>query len=242
MDWFFKSEDQEHGPLSDSEFYELVSRGRIAPETLVRHEGMGEWTAYRNAPKSDSSGSASAPMEPSPRGSLLDPLEAPQPTPGADRGTVRRARPGAGELRYGGFLARVVGKVIDGVIMSFALAFVGFIVGMFVGAGMMSGDQALQEQAVATILIWYLVCMAVPIVYNGVFISRYGATPGKIAMGLKVVDSEGRDVTPGQAWGRALAEILTQMTVFIGYIIALFDKQKRTIHDHVSNTRVVRSV
>ena len=239
MEWYFKIDGDERGPLDDSELQELVSRGRITPDTLVKNEAMREWAPYRSAPR-QSRGSLQPEPTAATAGGLLDPLE-PLAPKGTGTGTVRKGRPGAGELRYGTFGARVFGKLIDVALLLVAMTFIGFIVGMFVGAGLASEYRDLQNQALGTIALWYGVSFAIPIIYNGLFVAMYEATPGKMAMGLKIVDSEGRAVTAGQAWGRAIAELLSQMTLYIGYVIAAFDKEKRTIHDHVCNTRVVRS-
>ena len=89
------------------------------------------------------------------------------------------------------------------------------------------------------VLMWYLIALFAPIIYNAVFVARYGASLGKMAMGLKVVRPDGHTVSTGQAWGRALADVLSQMTMCIGYLLAAFDGEKRALHDHVCSTRVV---
>ena len=76
--------------------------------------------------------------------------------------------------------------------------------------------------------------------YEVLFLGKYGATPGKMACGLKVVTSDGGKISYGRAVGRFFAQILSGLTCYIGYIIAGFDTpQKRALHDHICNTRVV---
>jgi uncharacterized RDD family membrane protein YckC len=75
--------------------------------------------------------------------------------------------------------------------------------------------------------------------YQIFFLGKYGATPGKMACKLKVVTAEGTPITYGRATGRFFAEKLSGLTCTIGYIIAAFDDQKRTLHDHICGTRVV---
>jgi len=58
---------------------------------------------------------------------------------------------------------------------------------------------------------------------------------------LTVVDSSGGKISYGRAFGRSCAEILSQMICAIGYIIAAFDEQKRALHDHICNTRVIHN-
>jgi uncharacterized RDD family membrane protein YckC len=53
------------------------------------------------------------------------------------------------------------------------------------------------------------------------------------------VDAGGGKIGYGRAFGRSCAEILSQLICAIGYIIAAFDDQKRALHDHMCNTRVI---
>jgi len=64
-------------------------------------------------------------------------------------------------------------------------------------------------------------------------------TPGKLVFRLSVVPATGVPITAGLALGRYLASWLSMFTFWIGFIIA-FDSQKRTLHDHICSTRIVR--
>jgi len=80
----------------------------------------------------------------------------------------------------------------------------------------------------------------VTIAYTTYCVGRWGATPGKMACGLKIVTSEGGRVSYLRAFGRYWAEQLSGMLLYIGYIIAAFDAEKRSLHDHICGTRVVK--
>ena len=82
--------------------------------------------------------------------------------------------------------------------------------------------------------------LAVSAGYETWFVGRFQATPGKMALGLKVVRPNGDRVSYARALGRYFAEILSGLTLAIGYIIAAFDEEKRTLHDRICDTRVVR--
>jgi uncharacterized RDD family membrane protein YckC len=43
----------------------------------------------------------------------------------------------------------------------------------------------------------------------------------------------------GQAAGRYLAFLINGFTLFIGFIMAGFDDQKRALHDRICDTRVI---
>ena len=79
MEWYFSREDEKVGPLDDQEFYELVSRGIVSPETLVWNEGMSDWQPYKIASGAQKKTSTQSQTEPvsdpvTQAGSLLDPL------------------------------------------------------------------------------------------------------------------------------------------------------------------------
>ncbi len=81
------------------------------------------------------------------------------------------------------------------------------------------------------------------ILYQGLMIGLWhGQTLGKRACGLRVISADGRHATLGQAFGRALAKILSVLTVMIGYLMAPFDRQKRTLHDRMAGTLVVHAI
>ena len=81
---------------------------------------------------------------------------------------------------------------------------------------------------------------AVGVTYEALFVGKLGGTPGKLALSLRVVLPDGGKVSYLRALGRYFATILSSLTLMIGYIIAAFDDQKRALHDHVCNTRVIR--
>jgi uncharacterized RDD family membrane protein YckC len=61
-----------------------------------------------------------------------------------------------------------------------------------------------------------------------------------MACGIKVVTPEGEKITYLRAFGRYFAKTLLGIaTLYIGYIIAAFDSEKRSLHDRICNTRVV---
>jgi uncharacterized RDD family membrane protein YckC len=85
-----------------------------------------------------------------------------------------------------------------------------------------------------------VVSLVLTIAYHVYFVSQKGATPGKMILGLKVITATGGPISVARAFGRYFACYLSGMILAIGYIMAAFDDQKRALHDHICNTRVVR--
>lgn len=143
------------------------------------------------------------------------------------------------KLRYAGFWIRLLAAIIDGIIENLLSGIVQFVLlGSFVTQ--FSSERLLTEAAVR-IALSSLVAVALSACYEAFFIAQLGATPGKLALGLKVVRADGGPVSLGRAFGRYFAKLLNIMTLFIGYIMAGFDSQKRGLHDMICDTRVIRA-
>ena len=78
------------------------------------------------------------------------------------------------------------------------------------------------------------------IAYDVLFVGALGATPGKLALRLRIVRPDGGRVTYGRAFGRYFAKIVSGLILFIGFIMAAFDEERRALHDRICDTRVIR--
>jgi uncharacterized RDD family membrane protein YckC len=147
----------------------------------------------------------------------------------------------SGALNYAGFWIRFVAKFIDGVIES--------IVGMIFMAVMVpvifpviGNDPRTINISLFMTLYAILVALNISfdIAYKTFFVGKFGATPGKMALGLKVVTPDGGQVSYMRAFGRYFGEMISGMILLIGYIMAAFDDEKRALHDRICGTRVIR--
>jgi uncharacterized RDD family membrane protein YckC len=139
----------------------------------------------------------------------------------------------AGEMVYAGFWIRVGAKLIDGIISAVVSYALGFAVSFVVVTGFVGAIQAY--------LISNILACGFGVTYVTYFLGRYGATPGKMACGLRVLRSDGERLSYGRAFGRFFAEILSAMVLCIGYFMVGFDKEKRSLHDRICDTRVVKA-
>ncbi len=85
----------------------------------------------------------------------------------------------------------------------------------------------------------FLIRTALSMAYEVYFLTTKGATPGKMALGLKVTRADGGPISVGLAVGRFFAKYLSVFTFCIGFLIAAFDREKRSLHDHICGTRVI---
>jgi len=77
-------------------------------------------------------------------------------------------------------------------------------------------------------------------VYFVGFVSGCGQTPGKMLLGMRVVRRDGGGVGGGRALGRWMGYGLVFATLGLGWIVAVFDAERRGVHDRIAGTRVVR--
>ncbi|WP_316571317.1 RDD family protein [Neobacillus sp. YIM B06451] len=131
----------------------------------------------------------------------------------------------ADNVRYANFGERLVALIIDSVILGVA----GFILGIvFV---------FIDDTGILTNLISLIIGIAYKAGMEG---SSYQATLGKMAMGIKVIGPDGGRISYGRAIGRYFATFLSSIILGIGYLMALWTKQKRTLHDFVADTYVIK--
>jgi uncharacterized RDD family membrane protein YckC len=166
---------------------------------------------------------------------------------------IQKLREGVAPFRpafvYAGFWIRFVAALIDGIILGVASSAVQLLL---LGSSYrpfanmrepMPPDQAVAVfvAAMGTLALSMLVGVAIGASYEGFFVSRVGATPGKMVLSLKVVRPNGGPVSLGRAFARYFAKWLSSITLCIGYIIAGFDAEKRAMHDMIVDTRVVKA-
>ena len=85
------------------------------------------------------------------------------------------------------------------------------------------------------------VLLAVPITYHWYFWTRRdGQTPGKFALGIRVIKTDGSEISDVDAVIRAIGYHVSSVLFGLGFIWALFDKNNQSWHDKIARTYVVR--
>jgi uncharacterized RDD family membrane protein YckC len=87
-------------------------------------------------------------------------------------------------------------------------------------------------------LIFTALYIAVSLAYSVGFQGRFGATPGKRLLGLRVVTLDGSPLSYGGAFRRYCAELLSVLSFGLGYLMVLAP-EKRALHDILTGTQVV---
>ena len=87
----------------------------------------------------------------------------------------------------------------------------------------------------------YLINLVLIVAYFVVMRTRLsGQTLGARAAHVRVVASGGGQLDPATALVRLLVALVSMLVIFLGYLPALFDPQKRTLQDRVARTLVIR--
>lgn len=248
MEWYYARNDDQIGPIDQAEFDKLVHAGTIHPGTLVWNPGMDDWVEYGEYLTSEG-GVASAEEDTSvfARGTCAEcGLPFPRSELIAYSGLLvcgdckpiffQRLKEGATlpqSMRYAGFWIRFGASLVDIVILMVVGAPIQVISTLINPFGNESGAQLI------LVILMTFISYLIPIAYETWFLGKHGATPGKMAFGLKVVRPDGAAISYWRAFARYFAEILSAMTLMIGYIMAAFDEEKRALHDRICDTRVV---
>lgn len=124
-----------------------------------------------------------------------------------------------------GFLTRALATIIDIVVIT--------IVNAILGAILFGGDQV-RGSGLNLIL---------GLAYYLYFWSSYGhgQTLGKRALGIRVVKTNGSELTLVDALIRYVGFILSCIVLFIGVIWVAFDANKQGWHDKIASTYVVKA-
>ena len=151
---------------------------------------------------------------------------------------ARRAAPGL----YAGFWRRVAAWLIDALLVAAleAVFTLSFGTGLLVAWTMLGGahdpattrlvDVGLQPVGMVLAWLYFAVCET----------SRWQATPGKLVLGLRVVDERGRRIGFARASARCFGKILSVLLLGIGFLMAGWTARKQALHDLVAGCCVVR--
>lgn len=137
------------------------------------------------------------------------------------------------ELRYAGFWIRVWASLIDT-----ALILVIIVPVLWFAYG---ADYFLNPGGVTGGILDFLLNWVFPAIAIILFWIYRSATPGKMAIGARIVDARtGGKPSNGQLVGRYFAYLVSTIPLGLGLIWVGLDRRKQGWHDKLANTVVVR--
>jgi len=251
-EWYYSdAERRQQGPISADDLAALHARGELGPDALVWREGLDVWKPWKEmigevvaqtpvaatlpqrdtAVEEDLSWTVSPVEQASPY--------APPQAQVEERDTVISG----GKVVYAGFWKRFAAYCIDYVIVtsiSYAVMIPIFMIGAVSMGSSGSFDSPGDTVGVVLLILGYLVAIFLPLVYfSWMPATKYQATLGKLAVGIKIVRGDGGRISLGRGIGRIFATLLSSLILFIGWIMAGFTERKQALHDMVCDTLVV---
>lgn len=174
----------------------------------------------------------------------IDPFEGAIPSDSADAIQTTPER----SIRYAGFWIRFIASVIDSIlVMIIILPILQFFFGRndSVSTTILNsnGISAYNFESMSALsgtgqLVYFLSVLAVVMLF---WIYR-SATPGKMLLGLKIIDAKtGSSITKQQGLVRYLGYCVSTLFFCLGFIWAGFDRRKQAWHDKMAGTLVVYS-
>nr|WP_298122491.1 RDD family protein [uncultured Pseudoxanthomonas sp.] len=247
--WYYAdAQGQRQGPFTAGELGGHVRQARLGAQSLVWREGLEDWKPL-SALVSELDLPAGT-MDPPATGAdaaaelRIPAADAPYAPPAAQIASEQHYV-GDGDVVLAGFWRRLAALFIDSMVVGFAYYLVLIVCVVVLGVGgsllMRGGNDA--EGMAAMFGMMALVYLLYPVIsaayYVGFESSGKQATLGKMAVGIKVTDIDGRRLTLGRALLRWLAVMLNYLTLYIGYLIAAFTERKQGLHDMAVGTLVV---
>ncbi len=99
--------------------------------------------------------------------------------------------------------------------------------------------QNLPEKTLHQFLAFQMISNMGLALYLTGFVAAHGQTPGKAIMRIRVVEENGRKPTLLNSFLRAVVLILSMGLFFLPLAFALFNPQRRAVHDLIAGTYVV---
>src|SRR5689334_5696493 len=211
MKWYYAEGGRQVGPVEESALDDLVRQGVVRDDTLVWREGMAAWQRH-SAVRGSSNPSAPPPAPGAAAAPTMAPAsetrycsECGRPFPASqlasygDVSVCAQCQPAymqrlqSGARHFGGFWIRFLALIIDGIIVGVVGAIIRIPLALAIGGtGLRLGANPDPSQVFAALpalmgligLTW-LIQIALSLAYEVYFLTTRGATPGKMALGLR---------------------------------------------------------
>jgi uncharacterized RDD family membrane protein YckC len=144
---------------------------------------------------------------------------------------------GAAAAAKAGFWIRVVASLLDMLALGLLESALGSLLvrisGLEPGFHSREGRMIMLTVAAFGVVLGYA--------YRVFFIGYCGQTPGKMAVRVKVIRTDGTEVGYVRALLReVVGKFLSKLILGIGYLMVAFDSRKQGLHDKIADTYVVK--
>ncbi len=130
--------------------------------------------------------------------------------------------------------------LIDGLIIGSVNFTISIIASIAAGLGSATVPDLADTTSTLMSLGVFSISIVLNLLYYVGFLAKKGATPGKMALGLVVVDTDLQPLTVTKAFLReAIGKFVSAIVFGLGYFWAIWDEKKQTWHDKIAGTLVV---
>ncbi|MGC1549487.1 MAG: RDD family protein [Rhodanobacter sp.] len=232
MEVWIGRDGERHGPYKEEDVREWLRSGQVSRDDLGWYEGLADWQPLsvlfadevRSTPPAFTAPAAPSALPQTTASSLED---------------------------YAGFWKRVAAYILDYIVL--------FIPGKLIGS--MFGDgtaEATLQQAISSAAnnpemqyaafdqyfhaMWPAMVLTTVVVWLYFALcesSAWQATVGKLALGIRVTDMQGKRISIPRALGRYPAKVLSFFILLFGVLMVAFTPRKQGLHDLIAGTLVL---
>jgi uncharacterized RDD family membrane protein YckC len=233
MEVWIGRQGERHGPYQEEQIKEWLRSGQLSRDDLGWYDGLADWQPL----------------------SVLFPLEKPTPPPAPDVYAPPAPPPqpqpaSVAAFHYAGFWQRFGAWVIDVIVLMIPT-----MIAMYLLGGMDAYRHLMEQlQANADMTTAFreyaegtkssqVASLVITFVYYVLFeSSKLQATPGKLALRLRVTDLNGQRVSVGRAAARnvvRIAGLIFGLIPIICYLAIAWTQRKQGLHDLMASTLVL---
>ncbi|WEN15753.1 RDD family protein [Rhodanobacter sp. AS-Z3] len=241
MEIWIGRDGERHGPYKEDEVRQWMRSGQVSSADLAWYEGLADWqplsvlfpdAVAAAAPPSPSAGTSSNPYS-APTSPLL-----PQTTAAALED-------------YAGFWKRVAAYIIDAIILYIPQMLIEKAFGagaakatlqqaMTDGAGNMDAIMAANSHYYSVMWPAMVLTIVMAVLYFAICeSSAWQGTVGKLALGIRVTDLDGKRISFARALGRYFAKMIDVIILGIGFLMVGWTQRKQGLHDMICSTLVL---
>lgn len=150
------------------------------------------------------------------------------------------------DRRYGGFWRRSIAYLIDEAILYF-VSLILFLIGLLalglkedMIANVLTSPDDLTRGMGVPGLLYIAASLLAGMTYFTWFHGIAGRTPGKMLLGLRVIQASGEPMTPGIAFLRWVGYLISGLLLCLGFLWVAIDRRKQGWHDKIAATVVIR--
>jgi len=233
MEIWIGRDGERHGPYKEDDVRAWLRSGQLSRDDLGWREGLADWQPL-SVLFPEETRAAPPPFAP--------PAAAPAAWPSHDMPALED---------HAGFWKRVAAYILDGIVLWIPNLLLGNLFGAREAELALQQAQAaagsnpdLLLQAMNTYMHDIGPAALAQLVLGWLYFalcesSAWQATAGKLALGIRVTDLDGRRIGFAKASARYFAKLLSAFILFVGFLMVAWTRRKQGLHDMLAGTLVL---